>query len=85
MTKPTVVLHIDEAGDVTIYADGEVNVIWCSDLVPADRLYRVTPAPIPADLLDGEIGHKTDNSPAATRLSNAIKEANGFPTLEVIR
>ena len=85
MTKPTVAIHIDEAGGVQVYADGEVDVIWVSDLTPDDRCYRATPEPIPAGLIDGDIGHQGDRSPAAAKLSKFVKEAYGLPAFEVVK
>lgn len=85
MSKPTVVLHIDALGNVEVFADGEVDVIWVSDLAPNDRCYRATPEPIPAGLIDEEVGHQGDGSPAAAKLSKFIKEAYGLPAFEVIK
>ena len=84
MTNQTVVLHTNERGDLTVYSDPGVRVIWCSDLVPHDRLYQDNPGPIPAGLLDGPIGFMNDGSPAAARVSRGIKEANGLPVFEVV-
>jgi len=81
---PTVVLHTDETGNVTVYADKGVRVVWCSELSPNDRLYLADPAPIPDGLLDGALGFAGDRSPPAARASRAIREAYGLPILDVV-
>lgn len=82
--KPTVVLHVDEHGNVSTYADGAVDVIFAYDLTPGDRLYRCNPAPIPAGLLDDKIGSADDGSPAEARISRAVRDAFGLPAFDVV-
>jgi len=81
---PDVVLHTDETGNITVYADKGVRVVWCSDLAPNDRMYQADPAPIPDGLLDGYMGFSGDRSPPAARASRAIREAYGLPMLDVV-
>lgn len=81
--KPTVVLHVDVDGNVVVYADGAVDVIYAYDLTPDDRLYRCNPEPIPAGLLDGPIGAAGDGSPAEARITRAVRDAFGMPAFDV--
>lgn len=83
--RPIVVLHVDQHGNVSTYANGEVDVIFAYDLTPDDRLYRCDPAPIPDGLLDGEVGNADDGSPAEARISRAVREAFGLPAFDVVR
>ena len=69
-----VALVYDEAGNVEVYADKGVTIISVCDHTPGDRLYRLTPAPIPDGMLDGHIGHAGDET-QADRLANAAAEA----------
>ena len=85
MSNNKVVFHIGENGDVAIYADGDVNVYWVSELTPNDRIYQGSPDPIPDGMLDGHIGHKNDDSPAAKKLSRLVREANGLPVFDVVK
>lgn len=84
-TKPTVALHISERGDITVYADGDVNVFWVSDIAAEDRVYQGNPPPIPAGLLDGPVGHRFDGSQAHVKLERITKQAYGEPVLTGVK
>lgn len=60
--KPRVALSYDTDGNVTVYADADVEIISVCDHTPHDRLYRLSPAPIPDGMLDGPIGYSGDGS-----------------------
>lgn len=60
MSIPTVVLHIDADGNVKNYADGDMRVIWVSDVTPEKRIYRTDPDPIPEAMIDGDPWRKTE-------------------------
>lgn len=81
---PTVVFYTDEHGNISSYANGDVEVLWVSDLTPGDRIYRADPDPIPKGMIDGPIGSSFDGSPAMIRLERGIKEAFGESPLTVV-
>lgn len=69
-----VALVYDENGNVELYADPGVTVISVCDHTPGDRLYRVSPQPIPEGMLAGPIGYAGDET-RADRIANAALEA----------
>lgn len=84
MSNPRVVLHYDESGWVTVYADEGVTVISVCDHAPEDRLYRMSPEAIPEGMLDGDIGHREDGSPASVRAQAALAEIESRPHLRAV-
>ena len=82
--KPRVVFQTDAHGNVSVYADPDVEVIMCCDWVPNDRLYRMEPEPIPDGLLSGSIGHRGDGHPGETRITRAVREATGQDPFDVV-
>lgn len=78
------VLHFDAEGGLTVYADEGVTVLSVSEAAPADRIYRMTPAPVPEALLDGPVGHAADGSPAAARAARALAAFEGRPHLSAL-
>jgi len=81
---PTVVIRNDEDGNIQVYREGHVDIIWCDDRAPQDRLYRMRGDPIPDGLLDGEVGHVGDNSAASIRAQRALRYIEGRPAFDVI-
>lgn len=85
MSEKRVVIYTDHHGNWSVQADEGVTVYSIVELVPDDRVYRMEPDPIDETLLIGEVHHKNDGSPAAARISKAVKEANGIPFLEPVK
>lgn len=78
------VIHYDKDGFESYFADDGVTLLIVDDRVPSDRIYRTSPTAIPDDLLDGEVGHKDDNSWASVRLIRAMRDLDGLPAFDVI-
>jgi len=78
MTKPIVVLHIDEIGEQSVLATAGVRVIYVDDRVPSDRVYERQErddAHAIAAIIDGEtIGHVDDGK--STPLRKALRDLN---------
>lgn len=78
MTKPIVVMHIDESGDWSVLATAGVRVIYVDDRVPNDRIYERQErddAEAIAAMIDGEaIGHVDDGK--STPLRKALRQIN---------
>ena len=72
--KPRIVIHYDEAGEMSVHADAGIDVFYVDENVPRDRIYRANPEPIPDDMLTGPIGHRADGSPAAYAAHIAAEE-----------
>lgn len=82
-----VAIHYDEHGNPTVYADEGVEVYSVCDYTPSDRLYLMSPAPIPRGLLDGPVGFAGDGSAAEGRAVMAVRmmpddEPEDEPTLQ---
>ena len=80
--RPRVAIYQDLSGILTVYSDGDVEVLWVDERFPEDRSYRMSPAPIPPGLINENPGHKDDGSPAAARLHRAVNELQGKPHLK---
>ena len=78
------VIHWRNDGSFAVYADDGVEVISVSDFAPDDRLYRMSPDPIPDDLLDGPVGHIGDGSAAEVKAIRVIKELHGESHLQEV-
>lgn len=81
--QPRAVLHFDDRGEPSLYADDGVTVYWVDERVPHDRIFRSRPVPIPVGMLDGPIGESdlTDEQLEAARVA---AEAIVNPTLYVV-
>lgn len=84
MTKLRVVIYVDDTGCWSVQADPGVEVFSVDELVPDDRVYRMDPASIDEIVLTGEIHHAQDGSPAAARVTRAVREAYGMPLLDIV-
>ena len=51
--QPRAVLHFDDRGEPSLYADDGVTVYWVDERVPHDRIFRSRPAPPPHQPADG--------------------------------
>lgn len=58
--QPRAVLHFDDRGEPSLYADDGVTVYWVDERVPHDRIFRSRPVPIPVgDAIPFEIVEKS--------------------------
>lgn len=67
-----VVVHYDERGEVTYYADGDVQLLIVDERAPDDRVYewldRDAPGAIDGVIGKSHVGNRWDGSKAARRL-----------------
>lgn len=82
--KLRVVIHYDEAGEISVYSDDGTDIYWVDERVPNDRIYQMGNYAIPDGLLVGDIGHMDDESPASIRANAAISRIEGRSHLSVI-
>lgn len=78
------VVHQDENGEITIYADDGIEVFWVDDRSSFDRIYRMDHRNIPEGMLDGIAGKSGDGSQGAVRLNAIMSEIEGRPHLRPV-
>ena len=80
-----VAIVYNEAEDIPrIYADEGVVVYSVCEFAKDDRIYRLSPNPIPDQMLQGPIGHKDDGSAATTRIRRYLGDLRGESPFKVI-
>lgn len=84
MTKSRVVIRFDEGGGFAVYADDGVEVFTVCDFTPEDRVYRMSPEPVPEGMIGDGVGHKDDGSPASVRAQAALAKIEGRPHLAAV-
>lgn len=81
--QPRAVLHFDDRGEPSIYADEDVSVYWVDERVPHDRIFRSGPVPIPPGMLDGPIC-ESDLTDEQIEAAREVAESIVNPTLYVV-
>ena len=81
---PRVVIHQQDDGSISVLADPGPDVYWVDDRTPSDRIYQMSPDPIPDRMLEGHVGHGGDGSPAETRAHACVAAMEGRPHLSVV-
>jgi hypothetical protein len=86
--KPTIVIHYDIEGDMSVFADADVTVLSIDERCRGDRVYRMKAPNVGREFIDtlvgdSMVGHRDDRSPAQARAEAIVN--GGKPALEIVK
>jgi hypothetical protein len=86
--KPTVVIHYDAEGVMSVFSDVPVTVLSISEACRNDRVYRMDAPAVGIEFIEAligesKIGHRHDGSQADARAEALVN--GGKPALEIVK